>query len=82
VSPNVGIKPLNWVPKPVLNSAAAFIAFIALRSRFRHFARRFLNHTWNKDKIRLGKQFVDHLFFEDESPVVDLDFVSVFNLWA
>jgi hypothetical protein len=45
VSPNVGIKPLNWVPKPVLNSAAAFIAFIALRSRFRHFARRFLNHT-------------------------------------
>jgi hypothetical protein len=45
VSPNVGIKPLNWVPKPVLNSAAAFIAFMALRSRFRHFARRFLNHT-------------------------------------
>lgn len=37
---------MNWVPKPFLKSAAATAAaFIAFRSRLRHFARRFLNHT-------------------------------------
>lgn len=37
---------MNWVPKPFLKSAAATAAaFIALRSRLRHFARRFLNQT-------------------------------------
>lgn len=38
---------MNWEPKPFLKSAAATAAaFIALRSRLRHFARRFLNQTW------------------------------------
>lgn len=37
---------MNWVPKPFLKSAAATAAaFIAFRSRLRHLARRFLNHT-------------------------------------
>lgn len=37
---------INCVPKPFLKSAAATAAaFIALRSRLRHFARRFLNQT-------------------------------------
>lgn len=38
---------INCVPKPFLKSAAATAAaFIAFRSRLRHFARRFLNHTY------------------------------------
>lgn len=38
---------INCVPKPFLKSAAATAAaFIALRSRLRHLARRFLNHTY------------------------------------
>lgn len=42
---------MNCVPKPFLKSAAATAAaFIALRSRFRHLARRFLNQTCNTDK--------------------------------
>lgn len=40
---------INCVPNPFLKSAAATAAaFIALRSRLRHFARRFLNQTWKK----------------------------------
>lgn len=43
---------INCVPKPFLKSAAATAAaFIALRSRFRHFARRFLNQTFEVKKI-------------------------------
>lgn len=42
---------MNWVPKPFLKSAAATAAaFIALRSRLRHFARRFLNQTYHRRK--------------------------------
>lgn len=38
---------INCDPKPFLKSAAATAAaFIAFRSRLRHFARRFLNQTW------------------------------------
>jgi len=41
---------MNCVPNPDLKSAAATAAFIALRSRLRHLARRFLNHTWGGKK--------------------------------
>lgn len=53
------LMPLNWAagPKPFLKStAAAAAAFIAFRSRFRHLARRFLNHTCElerKNKIKI-----------------------------
>lgn len=47
---------MNWVPKPFLKSAAATAAaFIALRSRLRHFARRFLNQTYVRIKERKKK---------------------------
>lgn len=49
MSGKVCMRPLNWEPKPFLKSAAAAAAaFMALRSRFLHFARRFLNHTCNQ----------------------------------
>lgn len=41
---------INWVPNPDLKSAAATAAFMALRSRLRHLARRFLNQTFNNKR--------------------------------
>lgn len=55
---------INWVPNPFLKSAAATAAaFIALRSRLRHFARRFLNQTWKWSK-RYSKlvEFIDYFW--------------------
>lgn len=47
---------MNWVPKPFLKSAAATAAaFIALRSRLRHFARRFLNQTCHRQRKKMEK---------------------------
>lgn len=52
------LMPLNWAagPKPFLKStAAAAAAFIAFRSRFRHLARRFLNHTCELERKNTSK---------------------------
>lgn len=56
---------MNCVPKPFLKSAAATAAaFIALRSRLRHFARRFLNHTCSYWKsIEMFSNFYEFTYF-------------------